>query len=182
MLRLEWHMCSTVKRLRQATHEYAPLPLHATRGTPHGASRLVQAMPACLVKARRAPSRYCRMRGSYHDGHTTTVMLKMSTPPPHLLPLTPFRLARRHGPPSRSLSEQRENLPHEERHERQGRGQSEVTVQIRLRHPPPPPKRPRPELQQEDAAQKEARHEEERVNSEEPSRENLRGQPEDDRI
>ena len=37
--------------------------LHATRRTPHGASRLVQAMHAWLVKTRRAPSRIVGMRG-----------------------------------------------------------------------------------------------------------------------
>ena len=36
------------------------LTLHATRPTPHGASRLVLAMSAWSVKTRRAPSRHCR--------------------------------------------------------------------------------------------------------------------------
>ena len=34
--------------------------VHATRQTPHGASRLVQAVPAWSVKTRRAPFRHCR--------------------------------------------------------------------------------------------------------------------------
>ena len=42
----------------------------ATRQTPHGASRLVQAMSAWLVKTRRAPSRHSRDARIY--GHTTT--------------------------------------------------------------------------------------------------------------
>ena len=42
---------------------------HATRPTPHGASRLVQAMSAWLVKTQRAPSRHCRATSVY--GHTT---------------------------------------------------------------------------------------------------------------
>ena len=54
--------------------------LHATRRTPHGASRLVQAMSACLVKTRRAPSR--RSRDARLFGHTTTTMHILSTSPP----------------------------------------------------------------------------------------------------
>ena len=53
--------------------------LHATRRTPHGASRRVQAMSAWLVKARRAPSRHSRDARVY--GHTTTAMHKLVTPP-----------------------------------------------------------------------------------------------------
>ena len=53
------------------------LTLHATRPTPHGASRLVQqAMPAWSAKTRRA--RHCRDATVY--GHTTTAMHDMSTP------------------------------------------------------------------------------------------------------
>ena len=47
--------------------------------TPHGASRLVQAMSAWLVKTRRAPSRHSRHARVY--GHTTTAVHKLSTPP-----------------------------------------------------------------------------------------------------
>ena len=54
--------------------------LHATRRTPHGASRLVQAISAWLVKTRRAPSRHSRDARVY--GHTTKAMHKLSTPPP----------------------------------------------------------------------------------------------------
>ena len=57
--------------------------LHATRQTPHGASRFVQAMSAWLVKTRRAPSRYSRDARVY--GHTTTAIHKLSTPPPPFL-------------------------------------------------------------------------------------------------
>ena len=47
--------------------------LHATRGIPHGASRLVLlAMSAWPVKTGRAPSRHCRNARVY--GHTTTAM------------------------------------------------------------------------------------------------------------
>ena len=56
------------------------LTLHATHPTPHGASRLVQAMSAWSVKTRRAPSRHCRDARVY--GHTTTAMHDMSTLPP----------------------------------------------------------------------------------------------------
>ena len=52
--------------------------LHATRRrTPHGASRLVQAMSAWLAKTRRAPSRHSR--DARVNGHTTTAMRKLST-------------------------------------------------------------------------------------------------------
>ena len=54
--------------------------LHATCRTPHGASRLVQAMSAWSVKTPRAPSRHSRDGTVY--GHTTTAMHKLSTPPP----------------------------------------------------------------------------------------------------
>ena len=54
--------------------------LHATRRTPHGASRLVQAMSAWLVKTRRAPSRHTKGARAYC--HTTMAMHKLSTPPP----------------------------------------------------------------------------------------------------
>ena len=54
--------------------------LHVTRRTPHGASCLVQAMSAWLVKTRCAPSRHSRDARVY--GHTTTAMHKVSTPPP----------------------------------------------------------------------------------------------------
>ena len=60
------------------------LTFHATRRTPHGASRLVQAMSAWLVKTRRAPSRY--RRGARIYGHTTKAMHKLSIPPPRAPP------------------------------------------------------------------------------------------------
>ena len=46
--------------------------LHATRRTPHGASRLVQAMYAWSVKIRHAPSQHCGDKRVY--GHTTSAM------------------------------------------------------------------------------------------------------------
>ena len=51
--------------------------LHATRRTPHGVSRLVQAMSAWLVKTRRFPCRHSREVRVY--GHMTTAMHKLST-------------------------------------------------------------------------------------------------------
>ena len=48
------------------------LTLHATRRTPHGASRFVLASSAWSVKARRAPSRHCRDARVYV--HTTADM------------------------------------------------------------------------------------------------------------
>ena len=53
--------------------------LLATRPTPHGTSRLVQAMSAWSVQIRRAPSRHCGDARVYD--HTTTAMNGMSTPP-----------------------------------------------------------------------------------------------------
>ena len=58
------------------------LILYATRLTPHGASRLGQAMSVSSSKTRRAPSRHCRDARVY--GHTTTAMHGMRTPPPSL--------------------------------------------------------------------------------------------------
>ena len=60
--------------------------LHATRRTPHGPSRLVQAMSAWLMKTRRAPSRHSRDARVY--GHTTTAMHELSTPPTHTAQLS----------------------------------------------------------------------------------------------
>ena len=51
--------------------------LDVTRPTPHGTLRLVKAMPAWLVKTRRAPSRLCRDARVY--GHTTTAVDDMSS-------------------------------------------------------------------------------------------------------
>ena len=70
--------------------------LHATRRTPHGASRLVQAMSAWLVKTRRAPSRHSRDARVY--GHTTTAINKLSAPPPQkknaaIAPISTFKFA-----------------------------------------------------------------------------------------
>ena len=53
--------------------------LHATRRTPHGASRLVRTMSAWLAKTRRPPSRQSRNARVY--GHTTTATHKPRTPP-----------------------------------------------------------------------------------------------------
>ena len=68
----------------QAVLSRMQLTLYATRPTPHGASRLVQAMSAWSAKTRRAPSRHYRDAMVY--GHTTTVMHGMSTPNPALAP------------------------------------------------------------------------------------------------
>ena len=64
----------------QAVLSRMQLALHATRRTPHGASRLVQAMSAWSVKTRRVPFRHCRDARVYGD--TTTAMHDMSTHPP----------------------------------------------------------------------------------------------------
>ena len=67
------------KSVLQAVLERMQFTLHATRRTPYGASRLVQAMPAWLAKTRRAPFRHSRDARLY--GHTTTAMHKLSAPP-----------------------------------------------------------------------------------------------------
>ena len=60
------------KSASQAVLTKMQLTLHATRRTPHGASRLVQAMSAWSVKTLRGPSRQCRDARVY--GHTTTTV------------------------------------------------------------------------------------------------------------
>ena len=88
---------------------------HATRRTPHGASRLEQAMSAWLVKTRRAPSRHSRDARVY--GHTTTAMHKLSTPlpPPPSLRASPHHFQHsdtKAGParaPSRGRTETGQN-------------------------------------------------------------------------
>ena len=74
------------KSVLRAVLERMQFTLHATRRTPRGASRLVQATSAWLVKTRRAPSLHSRHVGVY--GLTTTAKHKLSTP----LPLPPFPL------------------------------------------------------------------------------------------
>ena len=64
------------KSASQAILSRMQLTYHATRRIPHGASRLVLAMPAWSVKTRRAPSRHFRDVRVY--GHTTTAMHDMS--------------------------------------------------------------------------------------------------------
>ena len=62
------------------------LTLHATRRTPPGASRLVQAMSARSVKTRRSPSQHCMDIKAY--GHTPMAMHDNEyTPPPPAFPL-----------------------------------------------------------------------------------------------
>ena len=68
------------------------LTLHATPQTPHGASRLVQAMSAWLVKTRHAPSRHCRDARVY--GHTTTAMHEIEYISP--IEYTPPSLTKKH--------------------------------------------------------------------------------------
>ena len=63
------------------------LTLHATRRTPHGASRLAHAMSAWSVNSRRASSPHCRMRVSIPYGHTTTATHETSTSSPYRTPL-----------------------------------------------------------------------------------------------
>ena len=60
---------------------------HATRRTPHGASRLVQAMSAWAVKTRRAPSRHCGDARVYDL--TTTAMHEHGVHPTPDLPPPP---------------------------------------------------------------------------------------------
>ena len=59
------------------------LTLHAARRTPHGASRLVQAMSTWSVKTRRAPCRHYRDARVY--GHTTMAMHDDEYTPPYVL-------------------------------------------------------------------------------------------------
>ena len=87
-----WTLPSMCKTAAQAVLRRMQLTLHATtRPTPHGVSRLVQAMYAWSVKTRRAPFRH--FGGSRVYGHTTTAMHDMSTCTPPVLndvSTTPF--------------------------------------------------------------------------------------------
>ena len=67
------------KSVFRAVLERIQFILDAPRRTPHGASRLVQAMSAWLVQTRRAPSRHSREARVY--GRTTTAVHKLSTHP-----------------------------------------------------------------------------------------------------
>ena len=78
------------KSVLQAVFGRIQFTLHATRRTPHGALRLVQAMSAWLVNTRSAPSRHGRDARVY--GRTTTAKHKLSTPPPQTLLPAPHPL------------------------------------------------------------------------------------------
>ena len=70
-----------LKSVSRAVLGRVQFTLHATRRTPHGASRLVQTKCAWSVNTRRASSRPSRDARVY--GHTTTAMHKTEyTPPP----------------------------------------------------------------------------------------------------
>ena len=66
------HPPPSFKSASQTVLSRVQLTLHATRRTPHGVSRLVQAMSVWSVKTLRAPSRHFRDARVY--GHATTVM------------------------------------------------------------------------------------------------------------
>ena len=53
-------LSSVCKSASQAVLSRMHLTLYSTHQTPHGVSRLVQAMPPSSVKTRHAPSRHCR--------------------------------------------------------------------------------------------------------------------------
>ena len=78
--------------------------IHATRRIPHGASRLVQAISAWLVKTRRAPSRHnrdARAVWSYGYGHAQTEYTPPPSPPPLISPPPPPLALFCMPPPSR---------------------------------------------------------------------------------
>ena len=77
---MQERMHKVPKSASQAVLSRMQITLHATRPTPHGASRLVQAMAACSLRTRRAPSRHCRDARVY--GNTTQPYMTMSTPLP----------------------------------------------------------------------------------------------------
>ena len=96
----------------QAVRRRMQLTLHATRRTPHGASRLVQAMSAWLVKTRRAPPRHCRDARVY--GHTTTAMrdYEYNAPPSLLGPLLELQVSSPETAQSHQSSNVSVKLPH----------------------------------------------------------------------
>ena len=81
---IHWTLCHPCARTSasQAVLSWMQLTLHATRRTPHGASRLVLAMYAWLVTTGRAPSGHCRDAWVY--GHTTTAMHDNEYTPHHV--------------------------------------------------------------------------------------------------
>ena len=81
---MKWTLSSICKSASKAVLSRMQVTLHATRPTPHGASRLVQEMFAWSVKTRRAPSRHCSNARVY--GHTTTAMHASFTRAPPPLP------------------------------------------------------------------------------------------------
>ena len=84
---LHWTLLSVSKSASTTLLSSMQLTLHATRPPHNDASRLVQAMPAWLVKTRRAPSRHCsdaRVLWSYKYGHAAVQVVSTSyTATPH---------------------------------------------------------------------------------------------------
>ena len=80
-------LSSTCKPASKAVLGRMQLNLHATRQTPHGDSRLVQAMPTWSVKPLHAPSRHCTWGCEglwpYDYAHACTPLL-----PPRPIPST----------------------------------------------------------------------------------------------
>ena len=79
-------MCSPTSQAALGTIQ---LTLHATCQTPHGASRLVQAVSAWSVKTRRAPSRHCSGAKTY--GSTSIAVHDVEYTPPPLPPMLGWR-------------------------------------------------------------------------------------------
>ena len=73
-------ICKKVRRTSGSYCRRMQLTLHATRRTPHDASRLVLATSAWSMKSRPAPSRHCRHARVY--GRTTTAMHDNEYTPP----------------------------------------------------------------------------------------------------
>ena len=66
----------------QAVLSRMPVTPHATRRTPHGASRLVLAVVTRSVKTRRTPSRHCRCARRYDLKATVVHDNERIRPPP----------------------------------------------------------------------------------------------------
>ena len=75
-----WTLSSMCMSASNVVLSRMQLTFHATRPTPHGASRLVQATSAWSAKTRRSPSRHYRDARVY--GHTTTAMHDNEYAPP----------------------------------------------------------------------------------------------------
>ena len=81
------------------------------------------------------------------------------------------------GPPRWPFGEERQDLPRHQRDKGEGRRQPKIAMEVRLSDPQVPPRRHLVELEEQNGANKETGHQEERIDGEKTSWDHLGCQP-----